>query len=684
MVPGGMTPGQGFTAGTEGARERNRASREAFPVTYAAGEVTGAVAPMVGAALMTAPVGGAGGAVIAGSTAARMAAGGANVARGLATRPALGLISGSQAARPILGGAVEGAAQAFGHAEGMPWERAPETALGGAFGAAAGGLAQGVTRGGSYLGGKGMDMMGIRAATSESAENIIPRVLRRIPGVETIQGQAERRVARSLPEGGLLTPDPAGGPGTFEGSELQNAVEMLEGNPERALMDVDRRTQGTARGAATVPGSAKEDIPAFLRERQTGQESRLIDDILELSDPNVRQTFRESTQEIMGRRSEAANPLYAAAYNTSDGSTRTVARDVVDPDGALRELPDFQMAYERGRSIARIEGVDIPPLTDELVDIPVQAIDYMKRGVDDAIQGGEGSGRGMASHQARALTGRLRDMLEAVDEAVPEFGQARAVWRGGADEMEALEVGRRLFLDAPSDTQYLLNQMSEGEREMFLRGGVEAFAQRLENIPKGRDLTMARPLADRTLDIERMQMLFPSEEAYEAFQAKVANEARMGSSNRFVTQQSATVDKSLEVAELMGMDATAVMSGGGMASMALRAGREALRGRMTSYSGDVAEQMTPLLTAQGQDAADITRRLMGPQQRSIRQEYVTRSTPTVAAATLAGRGGLPEERQNGWMDSYTDGAGITEDQVEYLRSQGLTEEQIALALRGGS
>ena len=82
MWPGGMTPGEGYTAGTEGARERNRASREAYPWTYGAGEVAGAVAPMVGAALITAPAGGAGGAAVAGSTGARLLAAGANVARG--------------------------------------------------------------------------------------------------------------------------------------------------------------------------------------------------------------------------------------------------------------------------------------------------------------------------------------------------------------------------------------------------------------------------------------------------------------------------------------------------------------------------------------------------------------------------------------------------------------------------
>ena len=126
---------------------------------------------------------------------------------------------------------------------------------------------------------------------------------------------------------------------------------------------------------------------------------------------------------------------------------------------------------------------------------------------------------------------------------------------------------------------------------------------------------------------------------------------------------------------MSGVDTAMLMSGGGsVAAMALRAGREALRGRMTSYSGDVAEQMTPLLTAQGQNAADLTRRLMRPQQRSIQQELVTHGIPTVAGATLAGRGPVPEERRLG---------GDTEDRRSYLRARGLTNEQIDTLFGGG-
>ena len=288
----------------------------------------------------------------------------------------------------------------------------------------------------------------------------------------------------------------------------------------------------------------------------------------------------------------------------------------------------------------------------------------MKQGLDDAIQGGQAAGRGMQRREARALRENLNTMLERVDEAVPEFGQARAAWKGGFEEQEALEVGQNLFKKPGSEARYALEAMGENERELFLRGGVEAFAELLEKIPSGRDLTMARPLADRTADVARMRMLFPSDEAFESFQRQVTNEVQMASTNRFINQQSATAPIMLEVADLVGVDmAGGLAGGGGVPAMLLRAGREALRGRQTSYSGDVAEQMTPLLTAQGQDAAALTRRLMGPQRQSIMRETVTAGAPTLAGSTLAGAG-------------VGRSMGITDDQRAYLLSRGMTAEEI--------
>jgi hypothetical protein len=62
---------------------------------------------------------------------------------------------------------------------------------------------------------------------------------------------------------------------------------------------------------------------------------------------------------------------------------------------------------------------------------------------------------------------------------------------------------------------------------------------------------------------------------------------------------------------------------------------------------------------------------MGPQQQSVRREYVTRGVPTVGAATIGGA--AVGEAQAG---SRGRRGRLSMDEAAYLRDQGLTEDQI--------
>jgi hypothetical protein len=119
------------------------------------------------------------------------------------------------------------------------------------------------------------------------------------------------------------------------------------------------------------------------------------------------------------------------------------------------KIPAFQEAHEIGRRIAKLEGVDLPPLTKEMVKVDgkslseqvpqsVQAIDYMKRGLDDLIEGKMRSGA-MARTEARLLRQKLNGVLEKVDAAVPEYAKARAQFSGDSKLMEAHDAGREFL-----------------------------------------------------------------------------------------------------------------------------------------------------------------------------------------------------------------------------------------------
>src|SRR5690606_23836907 len=167
------------------------------------------------------------------------------------------------------------------------------------------------------------------------------------------------------------------------------------------------------------------------------------------------------------------------------------------------KLPAFRRAYERGRQIAAVEGVELPRPPDESfagwVNVPVRAIDYMKRGMDDLIESRMRSGK-MGRAEARALRERMNKVLARVDELVPEYAQARAQYAGDSAMLEALEQGRNLWRRDPDEAKKILSRMSEGEREMFRKGATETLAQKLEDVSTRHDATIRRPLDERTRD----------------------------------------------------------------------------------------------------------------------------------------------------------------------------------------
>jgi hypothetical protein len=157
------------------------------------------------------------------------------------------------------------------------------------------------------------------------------------------------------------------------------------------------------------------------------------------------------------------------------------AAPIDDPDViAAMKIPAFQEAHAIGRRIAKLEGVDLPPLTKEMVKVDgkslseqipqsVQAIDYMKRGLDDLIEGKMRSGT-MARTEARLLRQKLNGVLEKVDAAVPEYAKARAQFAGDSRLMEAHDAGREFMKAKPDEIEELWAGMSDGEKDLYRRG----------------------------------------------------------------------------------------------------------------------------------------------------------------------------------------------------------------------
>jgi hypothetical protein len=217
------------------------------------------------------------------------------------------------------------------------------------------------------------------------------------------------------------------------------------------------------------------------------------------------------------------------------------------------KIPAFQEAHEIGRRIAKLEGVDLPPLTKEMVKVDgkslseqipqsVQAIDYMKRGLDDLIEGKMRSGA-MARTEARLLRQKLNGVLEKVDAAVPEYAKARAQFSGDSKLMEAHDAGREFLRTDRDELAAQWPDMSEGERELYRRGAMSELSTQLSKVADGRDVTR---IFQNPLMREKLMLILPDQATANTFAKQLAEETQLHKNATFVRGGSQTADKMAE------------------------------------------------------------------------------------------------------------------------------------------
>jgi hypothetical protein len=490
------------------------------------------------------------------------------IGSGIASGAAASLATGGAAlptlARAVKVGASLGAVGGAGMSEGNVLDRAVGGAKGAAIGAAT-------------AGGLGKLGIGVQKATPVPQRKALNQLARRAGNDQT-----------SL---NAIADEAMPGPNT-----------LGKTSPDKPLIMADyggENLRGATRAVRTQPGTGKNEISEMLAGRSAGAEERVLDDLLQTTGLRDRTNTFQKAEDIIKERAETAKPLYAAAHS------------VEVKDDRLRKffsIPEFQEAYEKGaQKIARLRGDAIPSLDKMMKEggaIPVRAIDYLKRGLDDMIDAGAGSGNSARSNAAAALRDLKNEMLDVTDELVPEFMEARGFYRGESELLEALESGRGLFKMHPDQAAQILKnpKLSQGERELMKRGMFEALADRIENIPTGNDI--ARRVGDKTMDQKRLRLLFDDDASFDRFKELLGQEARMHQTKNYITGGSQTADKLAELADLAGVggfERLADVVGANPLGM-LRSGLRAIGRKVDESTGEAtAEHMTPLLKAQGKD-----------------------------------------------------------------------------------
>ena len=500
-----------------------------------------ALAAELGGAIMT---GGLAGGRWAG---ARGLSTGARAGRGAIAGGAAGAVSGAGVAeggaRPRLEGAAGGLLIGAGLGAALPVApRTTGTVLGAGIGAAMNpespgqgalaGAAAGYA-GGSLLGGKltGKPPAKLSGATAH-ANPIGPAAAEagRVLSPPGVGDRGARKLLDALRAKGMTVADAQREAASMQATGEPVALTEVVGDPVRRV----------ARAIRTIGGRGGQGVTDALETRAAGAEERAIGGMLERAGV-ARENIYATTDEMIQNRAAKAKPLYDRAYQAPPVKDKVV-------EEAL-QLPEFQKAYEAGRRIAAIERVPIPSIDEAVAGegVPVQALDYMKRGLDAVIEKGGESGTGLDRTTARALRERLREVLNRVDELVPEYKAARGEFAGQSALIEAHDMGTGIFKMPVQQAEQLVEKMTASEREAFRKGAGEALAQRIESRAT-QDVTKRH--AASTLDKKRLRLLFPDEASYNAYRDQLRVLGEEHASKRFVVDGSQTADKFAELHDL--------------------------------------------------------------------------------------------------------------------------------------
>lgn len=307
------------------------------------------------------------------------------------------------------------------------------------------------------------------------------------------------------------------GPG---GRIVRQAVDAQRGAaPDRIMSRIGSEVGGEGNYFATLNNSIEQ------RRQAAGQ---VIDQI-------GPQQFRLNDNTVRALRSDLAQPqLRQAAQNA-----------LASPD---------QATYEMGANIMR--------LADTLRDNPSAAVLDVRTAQDvsralldmssDAWRQGNGS-------TGNALGGIGRALRNNAREAVPEYGQWLSRYGDESSQIEALELGRRVFRNADDPAADGMSaevlrgrfaEMSDTAKDMFRKGIAEAIVARARTsrgeVGAMRDLLRTQEFGDR------VRLAFPDEQAFTRFMNAAEAEVAMANAGQGIIGNSSTARRQATMQRLGG------------------------------------------------------------------------------------------------------------------------------------
>lgn len=352
--------------------------------------------------------------------------------------PAVGMmfVPGAQAAGAAkLGGSTMGAL-------------AKLAALGGTTGAVSGaGSAEEGQRGSGAFSG-GVLGAGLGAAIPvgmRGATGAMQWLKSRLPTEAMAKQQAEKMLYDAVVNRSKMTP---------QQMEAVIAADRAAGVPS-TIANISPSTATLARGVKKTSAPGTEVIENVLSGQKLDTRERVQQHVAKALNPK---DYEDELSGLQASLRTKAAPFYESAYAHGE---------VTDPEVLkFLKLPQFQQAMKEARNLLAEEG-----RTLDMSKPTVEVLDQVKRGLDTLINRETDAITGKVTDLGRVRISKKNEFLNALDSAVPDYAEARKVYKGDAELLDAMRKGLNDFSTMrPKQIEQLVSGMSDSEKQAFRTG----------------------------------------------------------------------------------------------------------------------------------------------------------------------------------------------------------------------
>ena len=314
----------------------------------------------------------------------------------------------------------------------------------------------------------------------------------------------------------------------------------------------------------------------------------------------------------------------------------------------ILETPAGKAALQKAQSLAANEQqpfrqafIDINGVAKRVPD--TRGWDYIKRAMDDMIEGQTDAITKKVTNEGRILLGLKNRMLAEVDRYNPDYKAARAAFGGVAQIDEALEFGREALSMAPEAVRRRVAGMSATQKEAARIGAAEDMRKAIDQA--GFTNNAVLKVFNSRQRVQNLRALFDNDRQFAEFRKTIFQEARKRQTYDAVKGNSTTASQLADMFEAGGTSQTvgtlATAATQGPVNATLQFVGSTLR-RLGGLTPKVADEISKrLMTTDPQQLQTLVRELAKIEQMQISaaqksqmiQSLVSRvlTVPTVTA-----------------------------------------------------